>query len=100
MKEVTPNLFRYQFFEILQFSETRQLGERVFYWAVFLQDIKSRFVTICDKIGISHVHVFCAKSVGVTNYYSSLFTIGFTAAEVTIGELAKGKGLLVMRSWV
>jgi hypothetical protein len=24
----------------------------------------------------------------------------FTAAEVTIGELAKGKGLLVMRSWV
>jgi len=35
MKEVTPNLFRCQFFEILQFSETRQLGERVFYWAVF-----------------------------------------------------------------
>jgi hypothetical protein len=38
--------------------------------------------------------------VGVTNYYSSLFTNGFTAAEVTIGELAKGKGLLVMRSWM
>jgi hypothetical protein len=34
MKEVTPNLFRCQFFEFLQFSETRQLGERVFYWAV------------------------------------------------------------------
>jgi hypothetical protein len=30
---------------------------------------QSRFVTICDKIGISDVHVFCAKSVGLTNYY-------------------------------
>ena len=46
------------------------------------------------------MHVFCAKSVGVTNYYSSLFTNELTAAIVTIGELAKGKGLLVMRSWV
>ena len=64
------------------------------------QDLKSRFVTICDKIGILHVHVFCGKSVGVTNYFSSLLTNGFTAAVVTIGELAKGKGLLVMRSWV
>ncbi len=44
------------------------------------------------------MHEFCAKSVGVTNYYSSLFTNGFTAAEVTIGELAKGKGLLVRLS--
>jgi hypothetical protein len=35
MKEVTPNLFRCQFFEFLQFSETRKLGDRVFYWAVF-----------------------------------------------------------------
>ena len=43
------------------------------------------------------MHVFCAKSVGVTNYCSSLLTSGFTAAVVTIGELAKGKGLLVMR---
>ena len=25
---------------------------------------------------------------------------GFTATVVTIGELAKGKGLLVMRSWM
>jgi len=46
------------------------------------------------------VHVFCAKSVGVTNYFRSLLTNGFTAAVVTIGELAIGKGLLVMRSWV
>jgi hypothetical protein len=49
------------------------------------QDLKSRFVTICDKIGISHVHVFCGKSVGVTNCFSSLLTNGFTAAVVTIG---------------
>jgi hypothetical protein len=35
MKVVTPNLFRCQFFEFLQFSETRKLGDRVFYWAVF-----------------------------------------------------------------
>ena len=64
------------------------------------QDLKSRFVTICDKIGISNVHLFCAKSVGVTNYFKDLLTNGFTAADVTIGELAKGTGLLVMRSWV
>jgi hypothetical protein len=38
MKEVTPNLFRCQFFEFLQFSETRKLGDRVFYWAVFLEE--------------------------------------------------------------
>jgi hypothetical protein len=55
------------------------------------QDLKSRFVTICDEIGILYLHVFCAKSVGVTNCFRSL---------VMIGELAKGKGLLVMRSWV
>ena len=64
------------------------------------QDFKSCFVTIYDKIGISHVHLFCAKSVGVTNYFSSLLTNGFTDAVVTIGEIAKGKGSLVMRSWV
>ena len=46
------------------------------------------------------MHVFCAKSVGVINYFSSLLTNGFTAAVVTIGELAKGMGLLVMQSWV
>ncbi len=40
--------------------------------------------------------MFCAKSVCVTNYFSSLLTNGFTVAVVTIGEFAKGKGLLVM----
>ena len=45
------------------------------------------------------MHVFCAKSVGVTNYFSSLLTNGFTAAVVTIGELAKGKGLLVISTF-
>jgi len=59
MKEVTPNLFRCQFLarglEFLQFSETRQLGERVFYWAVFLTfDELIFFVTLrtynyCDN---------------------------------------------------
>jgi hypothetical protein len=47
MKEVTPNLFRCQFLarglEFLQFSETRQLGERVFYWAVLLMHNKTNF---------------------------------------------------------
>ncbi len=58
------------------------------------QDLKSRFVAIYD-----HMHVFCAKSVGITkpNYFSNLPTNGFTTAVVTIGELARGKGL---RSWV
>ena len=46
------------------------------------------------------MHLFCAKSVGVTNYFKGLLTNWFTAAVVTIGELAKGTGLLIMRSWV
>jgi hypothetical protein len=49
MKEVTPNLFRCQFFEILQFSETRQLGERVFYWAVFCADKYYQYLTVTNS---------------------------------------------------
>ena len=50
MKEVTPNLFRCQFFEILQFSETRQLGERVFYWAVLNKIYRYLKCEIFNKI--------------------------------------------------
>jgi hypothetical protein len=59
-------------------------SRRILYSFVPSQDLKSRLVTICDET-ILHVHVFCGKSVGVTNYFSSLLTNGFTAAVVTIG---------------
>ena len=51
-------------------------------------------MTICDEIGISHVHVFCAKSVGVTipNYLAVYIpykhTNGFTEAIAMLGKLA------------
>jgi hypothetical protein len=35
-----------------------------------------------------------------TNYFCSLLISGFITAVVTIVELARGKELLVMRSWV
>ena len=40
MKEVTQNLCRCQFFEFLPFSETRQLGDMVFYLAVLLSSVQ------------------------------------------------------------
>ena len=42
-------------------------SRRILWSFVQSQDLKSRFVTICDK------------SVGVTNYFSSLLTHGFAA---------------------
>jgi len=44
-------------------------------------------------------HIYCV-CIGEANYLWLVLANGFTAAIVTIGELAKGKGLLVMRSWV
>jgi hypothetical protein len=61
MKEVTPNLFRCQFLarglEFLQFSETRQLGERVFYWAVFIGQCK-KFRQVSMKVEYMYYAVF------------------------------------------
>jgi hypothetical protein len=42
-------------------------------------------------------HIYCV-CIGEANYLWLVLANGFTAAIVTIGELAKGKGLLVMRS--
>ena len=44
-------------------------------------------------------HIYCV-CIGEANYLWLVFTNVFNAAEVTIGELAKSKGLLVMRPWV
>ena len=69
MKEVTQNLCRCQFFEFLPFSETRQLGDRVFYWAVFkLETIYHHFLLLTNSIVIhesvvitSHYHIVVAE---------------------------------------
>ena len=44
-----------------------------------------------------HIYCVCIRE---ANYLWLVLTNVFTAAKVAIGELAKGKGLLVMRSWV
>jgi len=44
-------------------------------------------------------HIYCV-CIGEANCQCFVLSNGFTATEVTIGELARGKGLLVMRSWV
>ena len=44
-------------------------------------------------------HIYCV-CIGEAKYLWLILANGFTAAIVTIGELAIGKGLLVMRSWV
>ncbi len=44
-----------------------------------------------------HMYCVCIRE---ANVLWLVLTNEFTAAEVTIGELANGKGLLVMRSWV
>jgi hypothetical protein len=44
-------------------------------------------------------HIYCV-CIGEAKYLWLVLANGFTAAIVTIGELANGNGLLVMRSWV